>query len=103
MSTEGLVYAQIDLPESLQQPHRDLNVGQLPSLLLPRKGSLGLIDYEKAFTVDPHADIFELRGIDRQRGALVLVRPDQYVAHVLGLDGYTELEAFFEPVLINQQ
>lgn len=90
----------LDVRAVYQQSHRDLNVEQLPSLLLPRKGRFGLIDYEKAFSVDPQANIFELRGVDHQRGALVLVRPDQYVAHVLGLDGYTELEAFFESVLI---
>ncbi|WP_082574777.1 MULTISPECIES: FAD-dependent monooxygenase [unclassified Nocardioides] len=32
-------------------------------------------------------DIFDLRGVDPERGALVLVRPDQYVAQVLPLDG----------------
>ena len=29
-----------------------------------------------------------MRGIDRERGCMVVVRPDQYVAHVLPLDGY---------------
>ena len=38
---------------------------------------------EKLFCADPTLDIFDLRGIDRAQGALVLVRPDQYVAHVL--------------------
>jgi hypothetical protein len=36
-----------------------------------------------------------LRGIDRKRGALVIVRPDQHVAHVLPLDGHHQLSAFF--------
>ena len=40
-------------------------------------------------------DIFDLRGVDRDRGALVVVRPDQYVAHVLPLDGCEELADFF--------
>ena len=61
----------------------------------------GLIDYEKAFTPDlSSGDIFDLRGIDREHGALVVVRPDQYVAHVLPLDGYDELADFFAPLLI---
>jgi len=33
--------------------------------------------------------------IDRASGALVVVRPDQYVAHVLPLDAHQELAAFF--------
>jgi hypothetical protein len=28
-------------------------------------------------------DIFDMRGIDRDHGCMVVVRPDQYVAHVL--------------------
>ena len=41
-------------------------------------------------------DIFTLRGTDRTAGCLVIVRPDQYVAQVLLLDGYEELAAFFD-------
>jgi phenol 2-monooxygenase len=68
----------------------------MPQLLWPQKGRLGLRDYEKVFCADPEAgDIFELRGIDRDEGCIVLVRPDQYVAHVLPLDARDELGAFF--------
>ena len=35
-------------------------------------------------------------GIDRERGCMVVVRPDQYVAHVLPLDGFEPLAAFFD-------
>jgi len=37
-----------------------------------------------------------MRGIDRDRGSIVVVRPDQYIAHILPLDAYTELAAFFD-------
>ena len=40
-----------------------------------------------------------LRGIDRDKGCMVVVRPDQYIAHVLPLDGYGELAAFFAAFL----
>ncbi|HEX6677576.1 MAG TPA: hypothetical protein VF486_21450, partial [Actinomycetes bacterium] len=67
----------------------------------PRKGRYGLVDYEKAFTPDSRGDdIFDLRRIARDQGALVVVRPDQYVSHVLPLDAYAELAAFFAPLLI---
>ncbi|MES2717255.1 MAG: FAD-binding monooxygenase [Pseudomonadota bacterium] len=87
----------IDVRAIFQQGHRDLQLGALPPLLLPRKGRFGLVDYEKAFTPDLKngPDIFDLRGIDRQQGALVVVRPDQYVAHVLPLDAHADLAAFF--------
>jgi phenol 2-monooxygenase len=90
----------LDVRAVFQQYHRDLALADLPPLLLPRKGRYGLVDYEKAFTADSRrGDIFDLRGIDRDRGALVVVRPDQYVSHVLPLDAYSELAAFFAPLL----
>jgi phenol 2-monooxygenase len=95
------VDAVLDVRAVLQQHHRELALADLPSLLLPRRGRYGLVDYEKAFTPDPRAgDVFDLRRIARGVGALVVVRPDQYVAHVLPLDAYAELAAFFAPILI---
>jgi phenol 2-monooxygenase len=87
----------IDVRAVFQQGHRDLEVGKLPAMLLPRKGRFGLIDYEKAFCPDLKngPDIFVLRGVNRAKGAMVVVRPDQYVANVLPLDSYEELTAFF--------
>ena len=71
-------------------------------VLLPRKGRFGLIDYEKVFCPDPKADdIFDLRGIDRETGCVVVVRPDQYVSHVLPLDGHEALADFFAGILID--
>jgi phenol 2-monooxygenase (NADPH) len=90
----------IDVRAIFQQHHRDLAVEKMPPVLLPRKGKFGLIDYEKMFCPDPNADdIFELRGIDREAGCLVVVRPDQYVSHVLPLDGHEELVGFFAGIL----
>ncbi|WP_100959483.1 FAD-binding monooxygenase [Bosea sp. FBZP-16] len=96
--------AVIDLRAILQQPHREVAVEALPSLLLPRKGRLGLIDYEKVFCPDFKSgwDIFDLRGIDRERGCLVIVRPDQYVANTLPLDDHAALAAFFAAFMLPQ-
>jgi hypothetical protein len=56
-----------------------------------------LRDYEKVFSPDlkDGPDIFDLRGIDRGQGALVVVRPDQYIAHVLPLAAHQALADFF--------
>jgi len=76
----------VDVRAVLQAPHHDCEVTQMPARLFPAKGALGLRDYEKVFCPDPRAgDIFEMRGIDRDKGALVLVRPDQYVANIFPL------------------
>jgi phenol 2-monooxygenase (NADPH) len=70
-------------------------------VLLPRKGRFGLIDYEKLFCPDLDAgDVFELRGVDRETGCMVVVRPDQYVSHVLPLDSREALVDFFGGILI---
>ena len=83
----------IDVRAVFQQAHRELAIETMPALLLPRKGRYGLHDYEKMFCADLKSghDIFDMRGIDREAGCMVIVRPDQYVAHVLPLDGYDEL------------
>jgi phenol 2-monooxygenase len=94
--------AVIDVRAVFQQAHDELAVEAMPSQLLPRKGRYGLRDYEKIFCADPTSgnDIFTLRGIDRKAGCLVIVRPDQYVAQILPLDGYKELAVFFEGFMI---
>jgi phenol 2-monooxygenase len=63
-----------------------------------------LIDYEKAFTPDfkTGPDIFDLRGVNRETGALVIVRPDQFVANVLPLDAFGTLSDYFGAFLIDQ-
>lgn len=87
----------IDVRAIFQQPFRDLALETLPDLLKPRKGRLGLVDYEKMFCpgMQHGQDIFSLRGIDRSQGCIVIVRPDQYVAHVLPIDAYADLSRFF--------
>jgi phenol 2-monooxygenase (NADPH) len=92
----------IDVRAVFQQGHRDVAVEQMPSVLLPRKGRFGLIDYEKMFCPDPNADdIFEVRGVNRETGCLVVVRPDQYVSNVLPLHAHEALADFFASILID--
>jgi len=92
----------IDVRAVFQQCHRDLAIEVMPPLLLPSKGHFGLRDYEKIFCADAkeERDIFALRGIDRAHGCVVIVRPDQYVAHVLPLDAYAELAAYFDGFMV---
>ena len=92
----------IDVRAIFQQGHRDLAVDKMPSVLRPKKGKFGLIDYEKMFCPDPKADdIFELRAVNRETGCIVIVRPDQYVSHLLPLHGHEALADFFAGILID--
>jgi phenol 2-monooxygenase len=90
--------AWFDVKVITQQPYTEVDLGVVPDLFLPRTGPFQLIDYEKVYAADPADDIFESRGIDRA-GAVVVVRPDQYVANVLPLTATNELAAFFGPIL----
>ena len=92
----------IDVRAVFQQAHRTLDLAAMPPFLLPHKGRYGLCDYEKMFCPDMKgaADIFDMRGIDREQGCLVIVRPDQYVAHVLPIDAHEQLAAFFEAFML---
>jgi phenol 2-monooxygenase len=88
----------IDVRAVFQQSHRAVDVGRMPPVLLPAKGRHGLLDYEKVFCADLGGgrDIFDLRGVDRAQGCVVVVRPDQYVANLLPLDAHAALARYFE-------
>jgi phenol 2-monooxygenase len=72
----------------------------MPGLLRPEKGRYGLRDFEKVFCVDHKSgqDIYDMRGIDRDAGCMIVVRPDQYVAHILPLDATIALSEFFAQI-----
>jgi phenol 2-monooxygenase len=44
-----------------------------------------------------------MRGIDREAGCMVVVRPDQYVAQVLPIDGHGQLAAYFDGFMLPRQ
>ncbi|KAI4755246.1 tetracycline 6-hydroxylase protein [Aureobasidium sp. EXF-3400] len=88
----------IDVRAILQQGHASLNINDMPAIVWPQKGRLGLRDYEKVFCAEAvvgHKDIFTARQISREKGCVVIVRPDQYVANILPLDDHNGLGKFF--------
>ncbi len=91
----------IDVRAIFQQTFDVLDYASMPSLLKPKKGKFGLQDYEKVFCVDHKGfgDFYDMRGIDRTHGCMIIVRPDQYVANVLPLDGFADLSTFFDGIL----
>ena len=95
------VDAVIDTRAVFQQGFGELDHADMPALLRPHVGRFGLCDYEKVFCADLKRgeDIFEMRGIDRAAGCVVIVRPDQYVGHILPLQARDELAAYFAGIL----
>ncbi len=94
----------IDFRAVFQQGHQSLDIEAMPDFLIPQKGRYGLRDYEKMYCADPQNgnDIFDLRAIDRKRGCMLVIRPDQYVAHVLPIDAHADLAAFFDGFMVRR-
>ncbi|KAA9111310.1 FAD-dependent monooxygenase [Microbacterium rhizomatis] len=101
----GDVDAVFDIKVIYQQPFEQVDIMAVPELFRPKTGPLGLTDWEKVFAAAPGAwtstDIFDERELSRD-GVVVVVRPDQYVAHVLPLTAPAELAGFFAGVLLPQ-
>ncbi len=90
-----------DVKVVYQEGHREVDFGGVSKLFLPKVGPFQLVDYEKVYAAGSgdtsHGtgeDIFESRGISRD-GAVVVVRPDHYVSHILPLTATQELSDFF--------
>lgn len=84
-----------------QQPHTDVDLSRVPQAFLPKVGEFGLVNRDKVYATLPDEDIFEERGISRD-GAIVVVRPDQYVSAVLPLTDREGLAEFFGPILVER-
>lgn len=77
-----------------QQDYTSVEPGDVPNAFKPAKTPYGLLDLNQIFCAGHGRDIHGERGIGRD-GALVIVRPDQYVAAVLPLSAREEFTAFF--------
>ena len=80
---------------------QDLEMHDLPKFLWPAKGKYGLNDYEKVFQSIESNDLFDLRGINRDQGCMVIVRPDQHIANILPLSAHEELSHFFAEFMVS--
>jgi len=96
---DGDLNAWFDVKVIYRQPWDEVEMAKVPPVFKPIMGPMCLQDWEQVFTVDPSDDIFVARQISDD-GAIVVVRPDQYVAHVLPLTAHDELAAFFKPILL---
>lgn len=83
-----------DVKVIYQQSYHDIDLAKVPRLFMPKVGRLQVMDWEKVYSTIAEDDIFEHRSIDRS-GALIVVRPDMYVGHILPLSARAELTGFF--------
>ena len=78
-----------------------------PDILHPLDKSYGW-DYDKVYVDDESyhegfGDAYKNYGVDKERGCVVAVRPDQYVSWVGDLEDHDELQKYFEGCLILNQ
>ena len=64
-------------------------------------------DYEKVFVDDVsyhegHGEAYQNYGVDRERGCVVILRPDQYVAWVGELEDVHDMDRYFSGFLVPQ-
>ncbi|WP_418908888.1 FAD-binding monooxygenase [Glutamicibacter endophyticus] len=90
-----------DIKVIYQQPYTEFNFTDAPKIFRPSTGKFGLTDYEKVYAALEGNDIFEARQVSRD-GAVVIVRPDQYVAHILPLEATEQLATVFDGLLVEQ-
>lgn len=90
--------AWFDVKVIYQQPHGEVDLRVVPAVFRPKNGPFQLTDHEKVYAADPERDVFEQRGVSRE-GAIIVVRPDHYVSHILPLGARDELGAFFAGLL----
>lgn len=91
--------ARFDVKLISPEPYREIELAEVPELFFPRRGPYRLKSYEKVFAAIPGESIFRERGVAAD-GAVVIVRPDQYVSHVLPLTARAELTEHFDRLLI---
>lgn len=80
---------------------------EIPESFYPFSGKNNIRDLHKIFFDDEsynkgHGQVYEYLGISPEKGAIVIVRPDQYVSAVISMDDYAQLGKFFDGFLISQ-
>ncbi|OAL20985.1 hypothetical protein AYO22_08405 [Fonsecaea multimorphosa] len=85
-----------------------LELSDLPEILHPFDPKLG-DDYWKCF-VNNNAgeegafdDAYERWGVDKKQGCLVVVRPDQHVSFICGVEEIDQVARYFDQILVPQR
>lgn len=82
-----------DIKIIYQQDYTNIDINLVPEAFKPRMGPWQLENLENIYASLPEQDIFALRGISKS-GAIIIVRPDQYVANILPLTATNEFAQF---------
>ena len=84
------------------QAHDQLNIQDVPRVFKPHVGKYKISDLNKVYGTSASLDIYAEREVD-PTGAIVIVRPDQYVGTVLPLDDFEGITSYFAPIFKSDQ
>ncbi|KAK0623750.1 FAD binding domain-containing protein [Immersiella caudata] len=81
---------------------------QIPDFFTPTTGKWKMKSLMKTFADDEsynsgHGHAYKEYGVDPEKGAVVVVRPDQYVAKILKIEDVESLNGFFDKFLVRQR
>jgi phenol 2-monooxygenase len=85
---------------------KDVELCEFPQLLYPFDDENGW-QYDKVFADDEsylhgHGHAYEFYGVNPEQGCVVVLRPDQHVALIAGLEDSHILSAYFEGIFVGQ-
>lgn len=84
-----------------QQDYTEVEPHDVPDAFKPVKAPFDLVDINQIFSSGHGRDIFDEREISRE-GAIVVVRPDMYVAGVFPITARAQLTEFFAQHMLAQ-
>ena len=87
-------------------PRKEVELLDLPDVLHPFDEETGW-DYDKVYVDDisyhhGHGEAYKNYGVDKEKGCVVALRPDQYVGWMGELEDAGDLERYFEGILVAQ-
>ncbi|GAP86506.1 putative FAD binding domain-containing protein [Rosellinia necatrix] len=89
----------------LSSERAGVELEKLPEVFTPYTGRWKLKDILKVFVIDnesdyhTHGHAYEAYGIEPGRGALIVIRPDQYISRIGALDDVQGIHTFFSGFL----
>ncbi|GAA5918924.1 hypothetical protein JCM1841_006686 [Sporobolomyces salmonicolor] len=99
----------IEVLTIISNPRTSIEPNAFPDVLWPPKKPYGSRAYDKLYaddsspvTPEVQGRIYEKLGVDKQKGCVVVVRPDQTVALVAGLEDPEQIGDFFSRFLVPQ-
>lgn len=98
------IYELIDILTIHCAPRDKVELSDFPEVLHPFDAQSGW-DYDKIFVdmkpyYEEHGQAYQNYGIDKQRGCVVIARPDQHVGWIGDLDDVQDVQSYFANIFI---